>query len=151
MNQVTIRTSTKGTGYYVSAPYNVKALDAWRKIQGRKFDRTTGENFIPLAQKQALWDLLRTFYAGQTLVTDLVGTIGPIPQACAAPLPPPPEDPPQPELKWGDPGEMKTPIMAEVAKANGWDIVELPAVSEALEKRATRPARSKRSRRAARS
>lgn len=194
MSQVTIRTSTKGTGYYVKAPYNKAAVAAWRAIPGRKFDRDAGENYIPMEQKRALWNLLRTYYAGQTLVTDLVGTIGPIPQSFASDqyrqqvaevqaamdaemdasvgrygskesfdkihatldealekpngydIAPPIAAAP-PELMWGDPSELKTPAMVEIAKANGWEVVELPAVSEALSKRATRPARAKRARR----
>ena len=145
MNTVTIRTSSKGTGYYVRTSYNVKALDAWRAIPGRKFDRTSGENFIPLEQRRALWNLLRTYYAGETLVTDLVGTIGPIPQSFAS-------DQWRAEVQQEMDKELdeqvskvsEEPRDAEIVEANGWAVVDLPAVHGALSKRASRKPKAKR-------
>jgi len=82
---VNIRQSSKGTGYYVAAPYRAAAVEAWRAIPGRKF--ADGENFVPLAERALLWNLLRTYYADLTLVSDVVGTIGPIPRTEVVPLP----------------------------------------------------------------
>ncbi|HYM54564.1 MAG TPA: DUF6011 domain-containing protein [Solirubrobacteraceae bacterium] len=67
---VVVRRSSRGTGYYVSAPYHPAATTAWRAIPGRRWDGEAKENFVPNAQRVALWVLLRTYYAGHVLVVD---------------------------------------------------------------------------------
>lgn len=64
---VAMRLSSRGTGWYVRAPYKPAATAAWRSIDGRRWDGEAKENFVPWTGREALWSLLRTHYAGHVL------------------------------------------------------------------------------------
>lgn len=64
---LTLRVSSRGTGWYLSAPYNPAATVALRGIPGRRWDADRKENFIPSSGRAALWAMLREHYAGCTL------------------------------------------------------------------------------------
>lgn len=55
-----------GKDFIVRTPYRRgekdKFIKAWRSIPGRRYDRPQRVNRIPMAQRSALWDLLRTFF-----------------------------------------------------------------------------------------
>ena len=67
---VVIQRSLNGKGYAVTTPYMPSSLDGWRKIPGRRWVPETKENFVPTAQRDALWTLLRTHFAGYPLVAN---------------------------------------------------------------------------------
>lgn len=67
LGTVTVRPSTRGTGYYVYAPFKPVVVTAWQMIPGRRYDDQSKENFVPTAARADLWSLLRRFYAGCTL------------------------------------------------------------------------------------
>ena len=50
----------------VETPYKRKGdfAAAWRAIPGRRWNRSTGKNEIPVNQKQALWNLLKEWFPG---------------------------------------------------------------------------------------
>lgn len=53
--------------YEVRTPYNEECLGAWRAIPGRRFDRESKANLVPVGSKPALWALLRRYYGGQLM------------------------------------------------------------------------------------
>lgn len=62
----------EGKLYRVVAPYKEEATPTWRGIPGRFFRKLKNEegkeipyNFVPLAEKKALWKLLNPHYAGK--------------------------------------------------------------------------------------
>jgi len=67
--KVDIEVSEKGDLLIVKTPFRRGAKDefiaAWRAIPGRRFDRSNESNVVPVAQKQALWNLLREFFPGK--------------------------------------------------------------------------------------
>ena len=40
-------------------------VNAWRNIQGRRYDRQSNGNIVPVASKGQLWDLLKTYFPGE--------------------------------------------------------------------------------------
>jgi len=58
-----------GDTLLVKTPYRRKGSDefvqAWRDIPGRRYDRNSNRNRIPVTEKAALWALLRKFFAGK--------------------------------------------------------------------------------------
>lgn len=75
--RVTMRASTRGTGWYIDSPYSPATVIAFRTIPGRRWDFGTKTNFVPTAGREALWALLRTHHAGLSLVTDTATTVIP--------------------------------------------------------------------------
>jgi hypothetical protein len=59
--------SVEGQDFRVETPFRRGAKDefvaAWRKIPGRRFRDSA--NYVPVAQKKALWGLLRQFFGGK--------------------------------------------------------------------------------------
>ena len=57
----------EGDEYRVKTPFRRKYgkdfINAWRAIPGRRF--RAGANFIPVARKKELWDLLTRYFGGQ--------------------------------------------------------------------------------------
>lgn len=51
-------------GFLVVAPYKPAAVEAFRRIEGRRWLADQKATFIPADARGALWQLLRTFYAG---------------------------------------------------------------------------------------
>lgn len=37
-------------------------IQAWRNIEGRKYDRQTKRNIVPVGQREAVWNLLKEFF-----------------------------------------------------------------------------------------
>lgn len=72
-----------GTSLSVAAPYNEDATGAWRAIPGRKWNPNTKTNDIPATQGQALYALLRRYYAGKAAI----GPKGPFMIPAEAPAP----------------------------------------------------------------
>lgn len=72
---ITMRVSSRNTGWYVRTPYKPAAVPAWQAIPGRQWSGNTKENFVPWSGRRALWELLQTHFAGYTL--DLPGTGNP--------------------------------------------------------------------------
>jgi hypothetical protein len=66
---VVIRASTRGTGWYVKAPYKAEASEGFRGIPGRRWEPETKEWFVPWAGKVELWRVLTAFYQGHNLVS----------------------------------------------------------------------------------
>lgn len=61
---VKLRESSRGTGYYVTAPYSASALNAWRTIPGRRWATESKENFVPHSSMEALNALIEAHYPG---------------------------------------------------------------------------------------
>ncbi len=59
-----VRITEVGQEIMVEAPYNDAAVDAQRKIKGRRWDKAAKANFFPISQKPAVWAMLVAFYAG---------------------------------------------------------------------------------------
>jgi len=51
-------------GWLVRAPFRDDAIAAWRAVPGRIWVGDAKANFVPEAQRVALWELLRRHYAG---------------------------------------------------------------------------------------
>lgn len=49
----------------VKTPYRGEAVNDWRRVPGRRFDRESKRNVIPASSKRALWELLKVHYAGE--------------------------------------------------------------------------------------
>jgi hypothetical protein len=49
----------------VKAPYRGEAVEGWRRVPGRRFDKESKRNVIPVSSKRALWELLKAHYAGE--------------------------------------------------------------------------------------
>lgn len=64
---VTIELTPNGAAYTVVTPFRrgdrEAFVDAWRSIPGRRY--VAGVNVVPVAQKAALWTLLRRFFPGK--------------------------------------------------------------------------------------
>jgi hypothetical protein len=62
-----ITIDVEGDEYVVSTPFRrgdkEAFIAAWRKIPGRRY--RNGRNYIPIAQKKALWTLLQDFFGGK--------------------------------------------------------------------------------------
>jgi hypothetical protein len=54
--------------YVVQAPFTEEATSAWRDIPGRSWNKEAKANVVPLSQRGALWNLLRTYYQGSLAV-----------------------------------------------------------------------------------
>jgi hypothetical protein len=65
--QASIVIDVVGDNFSVKTPFRRGDKDAfikaWRKIPGRRYE--AGRNLIPVAQKAALWELLREFFGGK--------------------------------------------------------------------------------------
>lgn len=51
-------------GFLVWTPYSKGAVDAWRSIPGRRWNKEQKANFIPAVSNGQLWRLLKTFFGG---------------------------------------------------------------------------------------
>lgn len=59
-----VRIAEVGNELRVQAPYDDAAVAAQRSIPGRRWDKATKCNYYPVAQKAAVWAMLRRFYSG---------------------------------------------------------------------------------------
>lgn len=59
----------EGKNLLVKTPFRRKDADAfiaaWRAIPGRRYDRVRDANVIPAKEREALWNLLKRFFAGK--------------------------------------------------------------------------------------
>jgi hypothetical protein len=53
-------------GYLVRTPYKPAAVGAYRAIRGRVFIRQEKANFVPAEARRQLFELLKTYHAGQS-------------------------------------------------------------------------------------
>lgn len=61
---IKLRESTRGTGWYVTAPYSAEATNDWRNVPGRRWAAESKENFVPHESVFDLQDLLEKHYPG---------------------------------------------------------------------------------------
>jgi len=54
-----------GDRLQVTCPFKVEALDDWRHLPGRYWDRSLNVNVVPASERCRLWDLLRRHFAGK--------------------------------------------------------------------------------------
>lgn len=66
---VYMRPSTRGTGWYIKAPYKPSAVEAFRKLPTRKWDAEQKLTFVGREDRAALWALLQQHYTHHILVT----------------------------------------------------------------------------------
>jgi hypothetical protein len=60
--------SVDGDRFVVKTPYSPASTDAWRQIKGRQWSKENKTNSVPVAEREALWALLRRFFAGEQAI-----------------------------------------------------------------------------------
>lgn len=63
-----VRVTVDGDDLVVVTPYRAEASGAWRELGGRFERKPRRQRRIPAASKRALWNVLRTYFAGLQMV-----------------------------------------------------------------------------------
>lgn len=69
---ITMRESSRGTGWYIKTPYNAAANESWRKIQSRKWVAESKENFVSHEDCFGLQALLDEHFPGAEVQAKLL-------------------------------------------------------------------------------